>query len=294
MSDAVWRFRAAKPIDPRGRILVMGIVNLTPDSFSGGGAPAPSPEEACDKALGQLADGAAIVDFGAESTRPGSSPLLPNEELRRLGDVVRLLRTQTDAPISVDTYHVETARAVLDQGADIINDVTALKGFFSPDPDGDSGMGALAAREKAHVALMHSPAGPRNMQDTPRYQKVVGEVKAFLAARAAFAEEAGIGRSRIWLDPGFGFGKDFDHNCELLRRLGDVAALGYPVLAGLSRKRMIADALGLPPGERLEASLALAVMAAMHGAAIVRVHDVRETVRAVGMVAACGRDEPPL
>lgn len=290
--DAVWRFRAAKPVDPRGKIPVMGIVNLTPDSFSGGGAPAPSPEEACDRALRQLADGAAIVDFGAESTRPGSSPPPPGEELRRLGDAVRLLRKRTDAPISVDTYRVETARAVLDQGADIINDVSALKGFFSPDAAGDSGMAALAAREKAHVALMHSPAEPRDMQDEPRYGGVVEEVKAFLTARAAFAEDAGIGRDRIWLDPGFGFGKDFGHNRELLRRLGDVAALGYPVLAGLSRKRMIADALGLPPGERLEASLALAAMAAMNGAAIVRAHDVRETVRAVGMVAAVYAEGP--
>jgi dihydropteroate synthase len=262
----------------------MGIVNLTPDSFSGGGAPAPTPEEARDIALRHVAEGARIIDFGAESTRPGSSPLDAGEELRRLGEVVRLTRKETSAPLSVDTYRVETARAVLDQGADIINDVTALKGFFSPDAKGDSGMAGLAAREKAQVVVMHAPAEPRIMRDAPRYGDAVAEVNAFLAARARFALAAGIARERIWLDPGFGFGKDFGDNRELLLRLDETAALGYPVLAGLSRKRMIADALGLPPHERLEASLALAVAAALRGAAIVRVHDVRATARAIGMI----------
>ncbi|MDR0363062.1 MAG: dihydropteroate synthase [Planctomycetota bacterium] len=287
MADGeTWFFRRADPVAIGGRTLVMAIVNLTPDSFSGAGAPAPTPDEACAIALSHLENGADIIDFGAESTRPGSKPLTAREEATRLGDVVRLTRRRTGAPISIDTYHVETAEMALDQGADIVNDVTALKGVFSPGADGGSGMAELAARARAHVALAHAPADPLTMADAPAYRDVAADVAAFLIARADAAVRAGVDERRIWLDPGFGFGKRFEDNCALLVRQETVAKLGYPVLAGLSRKRMIADALGLPVDERFEASVALAVMAALNGARIVRVHDVKATVRAIRMVDA--------
>lgn len=286
--DTLWHFPRAKPIRRGAKTLVMGIVNLTPDSFSGGGALLPSPRQAADQALAMLAAGADLVDFGAESTRPGAGTLSPDEEISRLGDAVKLTRAATDAPISVDTYHSETAAHILDQGADIINDVSALRlGWDGPAGAADNfRMAALAAEHHAHVILMHMPAPPDRMQENPSYDDVCAEITTFLLSRAAFAERSGIARERIWLDPGFGFGKTFAHNRDLMRHLDALAATGYPVVAGLSRKRLIHDALGLPPGERLEASLALAVVAAMKGAAMVRVHDVKETVRAIGMLDA--------
>ena len=292
--DEYWNFRRAKPL-PRGcKTLIMGIVNMTPDSFSGGGHPIPPPEEAAVAALAMLEAGADVVDIGAESSRPGAKTIDAAEEIRRLGDVVARIRTQTDAPISVDTYHPETAAHVLEQGVDIINDVTALRGGWDDADRNGAAMAELAAREGAHVILMHMPAPPAVMQDSPEYCDVVLEVKEFLLERAAFAMRAGVPGDRIWLDPGFGFGKTFHHNRELLLGLGEFAETGYSVAVGLSRKRMIADALGLPPGERLEASLALAVIASFTGADLVRVHDVRETARAVGMADAvwcdAGRD----
>lgn len=281
-----WRFRTARSLPRDGKTLIMGIVNLTPDSFSGGGLPRPEPARAADAALAMLAEGADIIDFGAESSRPGAVRLDAREEMARLGDVVALLRRQSDAPISIDTYHAETAAFVLDQGADIINDVTALRGGWDRADAASRTMADLLAREKAHALLMHMPAPPETMQAAPAYDDAMAEVRAFLLERAAFAEAAGITPEKIWLDPGFGFGKNFSHNRELLLRLDELAATGYPLAAGLSRKRLIADALGLPPGERLEASLTLAVMASLAGAAVVRVHDVRATARAVGMADA--------
>lgn len=282
---AWWRFRQARPLPRDGRTLIMGIVNLSPDSFSGDGT-APGPAEAAETALELLEAGAAIVDFGAESSRPEAAILSAAEELRRLGDVVARFRSQSDAPISVDTRHVETAGRVFDQGADIVNDVTDLRGSWDAKADRDPAMARLAAREGATVILMHMPSPPAIMQKAPAYGNVFAETRDFLLRRAEWAIEAGVPRENIWLDPGFGFGKNFGHNRELLLRLDELAAFGYPVLAGLSRKRLIADALALPTGERLEASLALAVLAAWNGAAIVRVHDVRETARAVGMADA--------
>lgn len=273
----------------------MGIVNLTPDSFSGGGEPPPTPSAASDKALELVNAGADIIDFGAESTRPGATILTAREEIRRLGDAVAMTRKRSDVPLSVDTYHTDTARRVLEQGADIINDVSALR----PGWDGESGrhdnhdLAALIASYGAHVVLTHMPAPPDRMQTSPRYDDVCREVADFLLARAAFAEKAGIKHERIWLDPGFGFGKTFAHNRDLLVHLDSLCALGYPVAAGLSRKRMIKDALDLPVDQRMEASLALAVVAAMNGAVLIRVHDVKETARALGMVDAlrCGGEK---
>ncbi len=284
-----WRFRRAKPLARGAKTLIMGIVNLTPDSFSDGAGRAPDPAEAADRALALLAEGADIVDLGAESSRPGAAPLSEEEEIRRLGDAVRRLRDRTAAPISVDTYHPGTAARALDQGADIINDITALRGGWER-PDGRiTRMAELAAGEGAHVILMHMPAPAAVMQDAPRYVDPVAEIRGFLAERAESALAAGVPAENIWLDPGFGFGKTFAHNRAILRRLDEFARLGHPLAVGLSRKRLIADALGFPPGERLEASLALAVMAALAGADLVRVHDVRATARAVGMADAIRR-----
>lgn len=281
-----FRFRCARPLPKGAQTLIMGIVNCTPDSFSDGAGALPGPEAAADHALRLLAEGADIIDIGAESTRPGAQPVDADEEIRRLGDVIRRLRAQTDAPVSVDTYHARTAAAALDQGADIINDVTALRGGWDAQTEDGRRMAELAARTGAHVILMHAPAAPAVMQTAPQYAEVVADVRSFLESRTCYALDAGIAAENIWLDPGFGFGKTLQHNCALLRRLGELAAGGLPVVAGLSRKRMIADVLGLPPAERVEASAALAVLAAERGAAAVRVHDVLPTVRAVRMADA--------
>ncbi|MCC8189298.1 MAG: dihydropteroate synthase [Planctomycetes bacterium] len=284
-----WHFRQGRPL-PRHKTLIMGIVNLTPDSFSGGGQPLPNPAGAAERALAQLAAGADLVDLGAESSRPGATVLTPAEEIARLGDTVARIRAVSDAPLSVDTYHPETAAHALDQGADIINDITALRGGWTEADRHATAMADLAAGSGAHVILMHMPAAPAVMQAAPAYRSVVTEVRHFLLERAAWAERRGIPRGHIWLDPGFGFGKTYHHNRELLRHLDALTATGFPVLAGLSRKRMIHDALGLAVDQRLEASVALAVIAAMNGAAMVRVHDVHATARAVAMADAIHRE----
>ncbi len=286
MEDERWQFRRAKPLSKLEKTLIMGIVNLTPDSFSGGGRPAPATMEAVSQAMEMLDDGADIIDIGAESSRPGATVLTAEQEIARLGNTVRLLRERTDAPISVDTYHVKTAAYVLEQGADIINDITGLRGGWDEADANSTAMADLAAQENAHVIIMHMPEPPDRMQESPAYHDVMTEVKEFLARQANLARAAGIPADHIWLDPGFGFGKDFRHNRELLLGLGEIAEEGFNIAVGLSRKRMIFDALGLPPGERLEASLALAVIASLTGADLVRVHDVKATVRAVGMADA--------
>ncbi len=283
-----WYFPHAKPIRKSNKTLIMGIVNLTPDSFSGQGAQLPTPEEACDLALRLLAAGADIIDLGAESSRPGATLISAEEEITRLGDTVKRIRAQSDAPISIDTYHTDTIEYVLNQGADIINDISALRlGWEGTAATTDNTRAAeLIKKHSAHIILMHMPAAPGSMQNAPHYEDVCREVTEFLLARAAAAEAFGIARENIWLDPGYGFGKTFAHNRELLLRQAEFAGYGYPLAVGLSRKRMIADALGLAVGERMEASLTLAVLAAFNKAALIRVHDVRETARAVGMVDA--------
>lgn len=278
-----WEFPHAAPIPKRSQPLTMGIVNMTPDSFSGRNA-APAVRDAVALALRMVADGADMIDIGAESSRPGARILDAAEESARLGEVVAQLRAETSVPISVDTYHPETALMVLGQGADIINDIAALRcGWEKTDcPD----MAAVIADFGAHAVLMHSPAPPPLMQENTAYSDIVAEVNEFLLERAAFAERHGIGRERIWLDPGFGFGKDFSGNRDLLMNLPIFRDSGYPVLVGLSRKRMIADILNLPPEDRLEGSLALAVIATLNGANIVRTHDVLATSRAVSVASA--------
>ena len=255
---------------------VMGVLNVTPDSFSDGGDFF-SLEKAVQRAEQMAADGAAIIDVGGESTRPGAAPVSVDEELRRVIPVIEALRPRLQVPISIDTQKPEVMRAAVAAGAGLINDVNALQ---AP--------GALeaAAACGVPVCLMHKQGDPRTMQENPVYEDVVAEVRAHLEARVMACEAAGIDRDRIILDPGFGFGKSVGHNLELLARLDDLADAGLPLLAGLSRKSMIGKLLGLEVDERLPASIALAVLAVERGARLVRVHDVAATWQALQMVAA--------
>jgi dihydropteroate synthase len=257
----------------------MGVVNVTPDSFSDGGRFA-SAEEAVVVARAMLADGAAIVDVGGESTRPGSAGVTLDEELRR---VVPVLEGLAGAPVSVDTAKAEVARRAVALGAELINDVTALRG--------DPAMAGVVADSGAYLCLMHMQGEPRSMQRSPRYEDVVSEVAAFLEERLAVAVDSGIPEDRVCLDPGIGFGKTADQNLELVRGLGALVALGRPVVVGLSRKSTIGKALGDPEARRgsVEGSIGAAVAAFDRGAAIFRVHDVREHVEALALAAAVER-----
>ncbi len=256
-----------------GRPVVMGILNCTPDSFSDGAKLGVSERVAI--ALEMVENGATIIDVGGESTRPGAEFVSLAEELERVVPVVEALRRESNVAISLDTNKAAVAEAGLEAGADIINDITALRGT------GD--MAAVAVKYKAPVILMHMQGMPRDMQKDPQYGDVVSEVLGFLCERAEYAESRGVFRGNIIFDPGFGFGKTFNHNREMFAGLQKFADAGYPVLVGVSRKSMIGQALGLEVDQRLEASLSMAVLAAERGAAILRVHDVLETVRAVKM-----------
>jgi dihydropteroate synthase len=255
---------------------VMGIVNVTPDSFSDGGINL-RPEDAIASARRLFAEGAAIVDVGGESTRPGAEDVPVDEELRR---VVPVLEGLEGAPVSIDTSKAEVARRALELGADLVNDVTALRG----DPE----LVGVVADAGAYLCLMHMRGEPRTMQADPRYEDVVAEVTSFLEERLAFAVQAGIPEERVCLDPGIGFGKSVEHNLELVRRLDVLLALGRPVLIGFSRKRSLGRLLGDPDATTgsLAASLAAAVAAYERGATILRVHDVRETVEALTVAEA--------
>ena len=251
----------------------MGVVNVTPDSFSDGGR-FHDPAAAASHALQLLAQGADVLDIGGESTRPGAEPVPEAEEIARVVPVIKAVRSQSPAPISIDTMRPAVARAAVAAGAGVWNDVTALG--WSPDS-------ALAAAELGcDVVLMHMRGEPRTMQDDPAYDDVVGEVRAFLAERAEAAMAAGVRRDRIWLDPGIGFGKRLEHNLELLRNLERIAVLGFPWALGVSRKGFIRaiDAGAEDASDRLGGSLAAALWGAGHGADMLRVHDVRETVQA--------------
>jgi len=250
----------------------MGVVNVTPDSFSDGGRYL-DPAAAVAQARHLVEAGAAIVDIGAESTRPGAAPVSEAEELRRLLPVLAALQDLA-VPISVDTRRSGVMRAVLDAGASMINDIDALAA--------PGALEAVAGRDCA-VCLMHKKGDPATMQQAPAYADVVGEVKAFLAARIAAAEAAGIARTRIVADVGFGFGKTVAHNLTLLARLAEFASLGVPLAAGLSRKSTLGHLTGRPVGERLAASLAAALLAVQGGAKILRVHDVAETRDALAL-----------
>jgi len=249
---------------------VMGILNVTPDSFSDGGMFVDR-ERALEHARRMAADGADIIDIGGESTRPGAAPVPVDVELNRVVPLVEALAKE-GLRVSVDTHKPEVMHASLAAGAVMINDVRALQ---APDAM------ATVAASGAAVCLMHMQGEPRTMQTQPRYDDVLTEVRDFLIDRARLCEAAGIARDRIVIDPGFGFGKSQEHNLKLLRALGTLAATGYPVLAGLSRKSMLGGIAGRDVNERAAASVAAALAAVARGAAIVRVHDVRETVDAL-------------
>jgi dihydropteroate synthase len=260
---------------PLDRPLVMGIINVTPDSFSDGGLNA-SPRLAADFAERLIADGADILDVGGESTRPGAQPVGPEEELDRVMPVLESLRG-SPVPVSVDTYKPEVMRAAIAAGASMVNDVNALRA--------PGALQAVAGSDAA-VCLMHMQGEPRTMQDNPQYGDVVAEVREFLAERVRAAERAGISRERIVADPGFGFGKRTEHNLALLRRLEALGGLGVPLLVGLSRKSVLGGITRREVGERVHASVAAALLAVAKGAAIVRVHDVRATRDALAVWSA--------
>lgn len=255
---------------------LMGVVNVTPDSFSDGGLYLDA-EAAIAHGRELIGAGAGILDVGGESTRPGAEPVDAEEELRRVVPVIRGLN-DAGCEISVDTSKASVAAAALEAGAAIVNDVTALRG--------DPGMASLCAERGATVVLMHMLGEPRTMQRDPRYGDVVEEVKDFLAERLGVAVAAGIAEDRIWLDPGIGFGKTVAHNMELLRRLGEVRELGRPLVVGTSRKSFIGKVDGSAAGERLGGTIASSVLAAAEGADVLRVHDVAEVRQALAVATA--------
>ena len=253
----------------------MGILNVTPDSFSDGGRFF-DVEDALKQGIAMAEEGADIIDIGGESTRPGAEPVDVAQEISRVVPVISALRERLDTPISIDTTKADVAAAALDAGADIVNDVSA--GRFDPR------MLPLVSDRGVPVVLMHMLGEPRTMQQDPHYEDVTSDVRAFLVKRANDALAAGIAREKIVIDPGFGFGKTREHNLELLRNLRLITELGYPVLAGTSRKSFIGATLDLPVGERLEGTAATVALAVSQGAAIVRVHDVGPMRRVAGMV----------
>jgi dihydropteroate synthase len=276
--------REARTLDVRGRRFtlgpatwLMGIVNVTPDSFSDGGAFLDE-DRAVEHALSLACEGADVLDIGGESTRPGSLPVTEEEEIRRVLPVIQRLRPKTGVLLSVDTTKSAVARAALEAGADIVNDTSGLRA--------DPAMAPLIARSEAAVVLMHMKGVPRTMQDAPRYDDLFGEIKDFLRHRIREAQTAGIAPERIIVDPGIGFGKTVEHNLALLKGLDAFQDLGRPVCVGFSRKAFIGRVLGLPPGERLEGTIAAAVISVSRGAQILRVHDVGAVAKAVRMAEA--------
>jgi dihydropteroate synthase len=263
----------AKRLQP----LVMGVVNVTPDSFSDGGQFA-TRDQALDHALTLVSQGADILDIGGESTRPGADLVSVDEELARSIDLIAAIRARTDTPISIDTRKPEVARAAVAAGADCWNDVSALT--FSDDSL------ATAALLQVPVILMHAKGDPKTMQDGPSYRDVTGDVLNFLVSRMGQAVMAGLSIDKVLVDPGIGFGKTLEHNLTLMRDLGRIVALGRPLLFGASRKSFIGKIDGSDAGDRLGGSLAAALWAIDQGAAILRVHDVAETVQALKVRAA--------
>lgn len=254
---------------------IMGIVNVTPDSFSDGGK-FNTTDKAVAHGMELVEQGADILDIGGESTRPGATPVPLAEELNRIIPVIKAL-AQAGVPLSIDTYKPEVMRAAIDAGADIVNDVCALQ---------ENGALEIVAASQVGVCLMHMQGRPQTMQVDPQYQEVVKEVADFLAARLKAAEQAGIARERIVLDPGFGFGKRTEHNLTLLNHLSSLQSSGLPLLIGLSRKSVLGQVVGLSIDERIHASIAASVVSVMKGANIVRVHDVKPTVDALKIVSA--------
>jgi len=254
---------------------LMGVVNVTPDSFSDGGQYL-DPAAAIGHGEKLLGDGAEILDVGGESTRPGAEAVEWEEELRRVEPVVAGLAGK--ATISIDTSKAAVAASAIEVGASIVNDVTALRG--------DLEMAPVCAEQGVTVVMMHMPGNPRTMQDDPRYEDVVDDVKAFLAERLEFALSTGIAEERIWLDPGIGFGKTLEHNLELLRRLGELRELGRPLVIGTSRKSFIGKIDGSEVEDRIGGTISSSVLAAAEGADVLRVHDVAEIAQAMRVAGA--------
>lgn len=269
-------FHCGSHILDLSRPLVMGIVNVTPDSFSDGGRYA-NTHHAIEHALLQAEQGADILDIGGESTRPNAQPVPLQEELQRVIPVIEGLRGRVNIPLSIDTYKPQVMQEAVAAGVSIINDVRALQ---------EPGAVAVAAGSDAGVCLMHMRGTPQTMQNEPVYEDVVLEVRNFLHERAQVLRDAGVPATRIMIDPGFGFGKRTAHNLALLRELPRLCELGYPVLAGLSRKSVLGQVTGGNVEDRLPASLAAAVIATMKGAKILRVHDVKATMDALKVVQA--------
>jgi dihydropteroate synthase len=255
---------------------LMGVVNVTPDSFSDGGLYS-DPRAAIEHGRQLLAEGADVLDVGGESTAPGATPVSAEVELERVEPVVTALAGD-GATVSIDTSKAAVAAAALDAGAGIVNDVTALRA----DPE----MAPLCAERGPIIVLMHMLGTPRTMQEDPRYREVVGDLREFFEERLAAATAAGIDEERIWLDPGIGFGKTDAHNATLLRRLGELATLGRPLVVGTSRKSFIGRVDGSPPGERVGGTVASSLLAAANGAAVLRVHDVAEMRQALRVADA--------
>ncbi|HYW68103.1 MAG TPA: dihydropteroate synthase [bacterium] len=265
-------------LDLAERVHVMGILNVTPDSFSDGGEFL-RPTAAAEHARRMIDEGADIIDVGGQSSRPGSQPVSEDDELERVVPVIRKVREQWDGPVSVDTYRARVAEEALAAGATMVNDITA----FSAEPR----IAEVTARAGAAAVLMHMRGTPATMQQDTAYDDLMGELAFFLGAAVDRALEAGVGGDQIAIDPGIGFGKTTEHNLAILRHLPELAVLGRPILVGPSRKSFIGNVLDLPVEERLEGTLATVAYAVVQGARILRVHDVRPTVRVARMVEAC-------
>jgi dihydropteroate synthase len=272
--ELVYKF-GGKIFDFSKRTYVMGILNVTPDSFSDGGKYF-TLDSAIEHAMKMIEDGADIIDVGGESTRPGSEPVPIEEELRRVIPVIKELVKRTDVPISIDTYKSEVARQALEEGAVIVNDISGLK--F------DKKMADIVASYKASIVLMHIKGTPKTMQQNPHYDDVISEIYSYLYESIEIAKNAGI--EQIIVDPGIGFGKRLIDNLEIIRRLREFKSLGYPVLIGVSRKSFIGNVLNLPVEERLEGTAGAVAISVWNGANIVRVHDVKEMARVVKIVDA--------
>jgi dihydropteroate synthase len=258
------------------RPLLMGVINVTPDSFSDGGSFL-DPEDAIAQGRRLVSEGAQVLDIGGESTRPGAEPVSDVEELWRVKPVLEGL-ADTGATLSIDTMKPSVARAALELGAGIVNDVSAFR--FAPE------MAGLVAEAGVDCCLMHMLGEPRTMQLDPRYDDVVSDVKAFLEERLAFAVDEGVDEERVWLDPGIGFGKTLEHNLELLRRLDEIVAIGRPIVIGTSRKSFLGKLTGRDLAERLPGTIATNVLAYERGASVFRVHDVAEVADALKVAAA--------
>jgi len=268
---------------PRGRLdfsagcIVMGVLNVTPDSFSEGGQFFDT-ERAIEHGLKMATDGAAVIDVGGESTRPGSAPIAASEQIERVIPVIEALAKKIDVPISIDTYNIEVAKAALGAGAGMINDITALS---------NERMAELAVEQKVPVVLMHMQGTPATMQAEPKYEDVVNEVSDFLVGRAKQAEQFGIPRNRVFIDPGIGFGKTLEHNLLLLRNIDKFVATGYRVLVGTSRKSFIGKLTGKEKtADRIYGTAATVALCVAAGVSIVRVHDVAEMVDVVNVANA--------